>query len=117
MRHLEVLDERFDPLLPPKEETNYYVSQKKTFQAIVAIDKCMAFRAFDEMNPSYVKEEENCFIFTIENADESWFFGYVLSYGQYAEVLSPADVRENMIHTIEEMAGNYGAGSRGKFKI
>ena len=110
-------DERFDPLSPPKEEPSYYVSQKKTFQAIVAIDKCMAYRAFDEMNPSHVKEEDDRFIFTIEDADESWFPGYVLSYGQYAEVLSPADARENMIYTIEEMAGNYGAGSRGKFKV
>ena len=51
------------------------------------------------------------------DADESWFFGYVLSYGQYAEILSPTDIRDAMIHTIEEMAGNYGAGSRGKFKV
>ena len=117
MRHLEVTDERFDPLSPPKGETSYYVSQKKTFQAIVAIDKCMAYRAFDEMNPSQVKEEDDRFIFTIEDAEESWFFGYVLSYGQYAKVLSPTDIRDAMIHTIEEMAGNYGAGSRGKFKV
>ena len=108
MRHLEVTDERFDPLSPPKGETNYYVSQKKTFQAIVAIDKCMAYRAFDEMNPSQVKEEDDRFIFTVEDAEESWFFGYVLSYGQYAEVLSPTDIRDAMIHIIEKMVGNYG---------
>ena len=100
-------DERFYPLSPPKEETSYYVSQKKTFQAIVAIDKCMAYRAFDEMNPSHVKEESDRFIFTVEDADESWFPGYVLSYGQYAEVLSPADIRDAMIHTIEKMTGKY----------
>ena len=109
--------ERFEPLSPPEEEPSYYVSQKKTFQAIVAIDKCMAYRAFDEMNPSHVKEEADRFIFTVEDAEESWFFGYILSYGQYAKVLSPADIREAMIHTIEEMAGNYGAGSRDKFKV
>ena len=86
-------------------------------QANVAIDKCMAYRAFDEMNPSQVKEEDDRFIFIVEDADESWFFGYVLSYGQYAEVLSPTDIRDAMIHTIEEMAGNYSAGSRGKFKV
>ena len=57
-------------------------------------------------------------IFHIEKCVHvSWFFGYILSYGQYAEVLSPTDIRDAMIHTIEEMAGNYGAGSRGKFKV
>ena len=70
----------------------------------------MAYRAFDEMNPSRVKEEADRFIFTIADAEESWFLGYVLSYGQYAQVLSPADIRDAMIHTIETMAGNYGAG-------
>ena len=38
-------------------------------------------------------------------------FSYILSYGQYAKVLSPAAIREAMIHTIETIAGNYGAGS------
>ena len=110
MRHLEVTNERFDPLSTSKEKPSYYVNQKKTFQAIVAIDKCMAYRAFDEMNPSCVIEDDDRFIFTIADAEESWFFGYILSYGQYAQVLSPADARENMIHMIETMAENYDAG-------
>ena len=63
------------------------------------------------MNPTHVKEEDDRFIFTIEDADESWFFGYILSYGQYARVLSPSDVRDVMSHTIKTMAGNDGAGS------
>ncbi|WP_442902104.1 hypothetical protein [Frisingicoccus sp.] len=41
----------------------------------------------------------------------SWFFSYILSYGQYARVLSPSDVRDVMSHTIKTMAGNDGAGS------
>lgn len=107
MRHLEVTNERFDPISPPKKEANYYVSEANKFQAVVAIDKCMAFRAFDEMEPSHVKEEDDRFIFTIEDADESWFFSYILSYGPYAQVLSPAGARDAIIHMIEKMAGNY----------
>lgn len=107
MNHLKVTDERFEPIALPKQEEKYYVSPTPGFKAVIAIDKCMAFRAFDELNVSNVKEEKERFIFTIDHADESWLVGYVLSYGQYAEVLSPANIREKIIHTIETLTQIY----------
>ncbi|MDD6038277.1 MAG: YafY family protein [bacterium] len=107
MNHLEVTDERFAPLALPKEEPKHYVSHTKTFCAEVAIDKCMAYRAFDELNPTHVIEKADCFVFTIDDADENWFVTHMLSYGQYAQILSPADIRDAMIHVIEEMAEKY----------
>lgn len=54
-----------------------------------------------------VKEENDRFIFTVENADESWFYNYILSYGLHAEVLSPGNVRDRMIHIISSLVGKY----------
>lgn len=108
MTDLAVTEERFEPLSPPKEEARHYVKTADTFRAVVAIDKCMAYRAFDEMCTANVKEENDRFIFTVENADESWFYNYILSYGLHAEVLSPGNVRDRMIHTISSLVGKYG---------
>lgn len=107
MNHLTVTEERFEPLSVPKAETGHYVKQEDTFRAIVAIDKCMAYRAFDELYMAKVEEEQDRFIFTIENADESWFLNYILSYGPYAEVLSPANIRDKMVHAIELLSQKY----------
>ena len=107
MNHLTVTEERFEPLSVPKAETGHYVKQEDTFRAIVAIDKCMAYRAFDELYMAKVEEEQDRFIFTIENADESWFLNYILSYGPYAEVLSPVNIRDKMVHAIELLSQKY----------
>lgn len=109
MNHLTVTEERFEPLSLPQEEEKHYISQTSNFRAVIAIDKCMAYRAFDEMNASNVEEEEDRFLFTVENANENWITGYVLSYGQHAEVISPPKLREEIVRTIEVLAGKYGA--------
>lgn len=109
MNHLAVTEERFEPLSLPQEEEKHYIRQTSNFRAVIAIDKCMAYRAFDEMNASNVEEEEDCFLFTVENANENWITGYVLSYGQHAEVISPPKLREEIVKTIEVLTGKYGA--------
>ena len=109
MNHLSVTEERFEPLSLPQEEVKHYVRQTTNFRAVIAIDKCMAYRAFDEMNASNVDEEEDRFLFTVENANENWITGYVLSYGQHAEVISPPKLREEIVKTIEVLTGKYGA--------
>lgn len=109
MNHLTVTEERFEPLSLPQEEVKHYVRQTTNFRAVIAIDKCMAYRAFDEMNASNVEEEEDRFLFTVENANENWITGYVLSYGQHAEVISPPKLREEIVKTIEVLTGKYGA--------
>lgn len=107
MTDLAVTEERFEALSPPQEERKHYMKSTNTFKAVVAIDKCMAYRAFDEMCAANVKEENDRFIFTVENADESWFYNYILSYGLHAEVLSPKNAKDRMIHIISSLVGKY----------
>lgn len=106
MSQLEVLEERFDTIKLPKEEKRY-TDHEATFEAVVAIDKCMAYRAYDEMPVENIREEKDKLIFTIPNARASWFYGYILSYAGKAEVISPPDIREKMVKEVEQLYNRY----------
>lgn len=77
-------------------------------QATIAIDKCMAYRAADELSMVNVKEDENRLIFRIEKAQKGWFFDYIFSYGPYAEILEPQEVREEFIKRVKSLYNKYG---------
>jgi predicted DNA-binding transcriptional regulator YafY len=95
MEKLVITEERFEPKKLPEEES-HYVEMENTFEATFAIDKCMAYRACDELPMKQAKEEKNRFVFTALKAHESWFYNYIFSYGPYAEVLGPPEVRKEM---------------------
>ena len=106
MNHLEVTEERFEPINIPQEE-HHYISRTKRIDMVVAIDKCMAFRAFDELDVSNVKEEDDRYIFNLHNIDPSWITGYFLSYGEHAKIISPENIRNELINTARQIIENY----------
>lgn len=106
MKNLEITNERFEPLPAKAEEAHYYNLHKKTVKAVIAIDKSMAFRAFDELNPEHCQEEENRFLFTVD-ADPTWLSGYILSYGKNAELLKPASIREEIRQILDTLSTKY----------
>lgn len=106
MEELVITEERFEPKKLSKEEV-HYVEMENTFEATFAIDKCMAYRACDELPMKQAKEEKNRFVFTIPKAHESWFYDYILSYGPYAEVLGPIEVRKEMKKRAEAISHRY----------
>lgn len=108
MDKITVLEDRFRPEnIANNEEENKYMVHKDTFTAVVAIDKKMAYRAFDELPKEDVIEEEDRFIYTVPNAQRDWFLDYVLSYGEYAEVIYPEEVRNELSEKIEKMCDRY----------
>lgn len=106
MEKLEITEEQFEPKIVPKEQYDS-IEKEKTFEAIFAIDKCMAYRIYDELPMKFAKEEENQFIFTVPEVRKSWFYSYILSYGSYAEVLGPEEVRMEMKKRVDEMYRKY----------
>lgn len=110
MKNLVITEEHFDAMTLPAEE-NHYISKEPSFAAVLAIDKSMAYRAFDELSSENVVEEDNRYIFKIENASDSWFISYVLSYGSKAEVLSPVECRNTIADIVNELEKKYNMSS------
>ena len=107
MAHLIVLEERFDPLVLPKEEPRHYLVKEPAFAVKILVQKCMAYRIYDELPASAIIERKEGLVCTISNARESWFYDYILSYGPYARVIEPEEI-QNKVHTmIKEMKELY----------
>lgn len=108
MRNLEITKERFEPMRMPEEnKENHYLKPEPSFEATVAIDKCMAYRAVDELSMKDVVDDGKRLIFQIKEAKNSWFYDYVFSYGPYAEVLEPEDVRNEVARRVEMLYKKY----------
>ena len=73
----------------------------------ILVQKCMAYRIYDELPVSAIIERKEGLVCTISNARESWFYDYILSYGPYARVIEPEEI-QNKVHTmIKEMKELY----------
>jgi len=57
----------------------------------------MAYRAYDEFCESMMeKQADGSYVVTVTWAEDSWLYGFVLSFGEYIEVLEPACIRETI---------------------
>lgn len=80
---------------------------KQPVKVTLKVNKELAFRAYDEM-PVVEKCENGDLHCAISVTDMEWFIGYVLSYGEYIEVIKPRSVRELLKKKAREIVNIYG---------
>lgn len=72
------------------------------------VDESLAYRVYDEFEPDGIKKaEDGSFLVTVSYPEDEWVYGYLLSFGCFAEVLSPPHVRELLSKRIEKMQQLY----------
>ena len=82
--------------------------KNKMVTLILKIDERMAYRLYDEFDQeNIVKNSDRSFTATTTFPDGDWIYGYVMSYGEYAEVLEPKDIREIIKRKFEEGLKKY----------
>ncbi len=75
---------------------------------ILKIDARMAYRLYDEFDQEYIiKNADGSFTATATFPEDEWIYGYILSYGNYAEVLEPKHIREIVKKKLEEGLKKY----------
>lgn len=104
---LDMTDETFEEIEAPSYNKEQYVSTREKFDAVVVINKSMAYRVYDEIPPENITEEEDSLICEIKGADREWFFDYIMTYGENAEVRLPVEARDEMKKRIESMLSCY----------
>ncbi|WP_152395227.1 helix-turn-helix transcriptional regulator [Paenibacillus guangzhouensis] len=98
MRHIELLEEHFERELPPSSH-EYPAHQASTAQLVLRIDASQAYRIYDEFDESqHSRDEDGNFVVTVRFPEDEWVYGFILSFGHYAEVLEPLHIR----HIIRE---------------
>jgi len=72
------------------------------------LEPAAAHRVYDEFDDSEITRlEDGRFIVRVSFPEDEWVYGYVLSFGDLAEVLAPAHVRERLRERLERMLGRY----------
>lgn len=105
IRDVKVLDEHFKKELPIEKE------KKQNFEVIslkLEISKEMAYRVYDEFEKENISKNENGdFIITIDYPENEWVYGYILSFGEYAKILSPEYAKDIVKKRLDKTIKNY----------
>ncbi|MEG0614309.1 MAG: YafY family protein [Oscillospiraceae bacterium] len=99
------------------EETFLRNSPKKVFEKAKPFDgkvvklklkfcKEMAYRVYDEFE-NFEKTADGGFIGELEMPKGEWLWGYISSFGDKCEILSPPEIRLEMKEKIEKLLKNY----------
>jgi len=68
----------------------------------------MAYRVYDEFEEDMIyKHEDGSFTVTITWPEDNWVYGYILSFGEYAEVLEPAYMRDIIREKAKNISTKY----------
>ncbi|NCB63136.1 MAG: WYL domain-containing protein [Clostridia bacterium] len=91
---LRVTDKHFDrPLSPPPIEGNGMPAEAPFVVPVhLRFSPYMAYRVYDEFDEGcVVREEDGSLLVQIAFPEDSWLYGYLLSFGLGVEVLSPPE--------------------------
>ncbi|MBS5885125.1 MAG: YafY family protein [Clostridium sp.] len=96
MSNINIILENFNRTVPNKifseEDTGYY---NELIHLKLKIDKKLAFRIYDEFH-NYSLDDNGDFIVNLDFPSGDWLFGYLMSFGEYIEVLEPFNIRDEI---------------------
>jgi len=68
----------------------------------------MAYRVFDDFDVALIeKQSDGSFIVTRTYPEDNWIYSYILSFGEYAQILEPVHLREIIANKIKNMSKHY----------
>ena len=75
---------------------------------MLKIDNSQGYRIFDEFSDREVqKNDDDSFIITHCYPEDEWVYGYILSFGHYAEVLEPPHIRAIILERLKKSLDKY----------
>jgi len=109
IKTLNLLDEAFNRDIPidiwGEGDKSY---KDKMVTLILKIDDRMSYRLYDEFEQENIKKNsDGSFTATITFPESDWIYGYVMSYGEYAEVIEPKEIREIIKRKFKEGLKKY----------
>lgn len=106
IKEIKILEEHFKRELQQENKKEEY--KFKTVTLELEISKKMAYRVYDEFEDSEInKKDDGSFIINVEYPENEWVYGYILSFGEYVNVLAPERVKRTIKDKIEKILKNY----------
>lgn len=75
---------------------------------VLRVEPEMAYRVFDDFFDSEtVKESNGCYIITVKWPENNWLTNFILSFGNYIEVLEPPHLRKTIQEEAQKISNKY----------
>lgn len=108
IKNLNITNEKFDliNIEDCEKATQNINSDQKILKIVLKIDKSQEYRVYDEFE-TFEKDNDGNFLVYFFSVEDMWIYGYILTYGEYAEVISPIEVKNHIKSKIEKMKKKY----------
>lgn len=110
IKRIKYLEETF-VLKDLQNEDEVHFLENKTEKMIsysMWIDKCMAYRVFDSFDEDQIRlNEDGSFTVSACFPLDEWVYGMILSYGNYAKIISPDFLKEDIVKRLKKSLDNY----------
>ena len=109
IKNLVASNEHFNRNLPKDIlDTSDDSYKTKMITIVLKIHSKMAYRVFDEFGSENItKNVDGSFTVKSTIPESDWIYGYIMSYGEYAEVLEPIYIRETIVNKFKEGLKKY----------
>ena len=105
IKEVKMLQEHFERELPKEENEQYNF---KIIELELEINKAMTYRVYDEFESKEItKKEDGNFIIKVKYPENEWVYGYILSFGEHAKVLSPSYAKNIIKDKLQKTLKNY----------
>lgn len=95
--------DRFEREMP---DYDYKEEDIITTEIVLKISPELEYRVYDEFD-NFERDNNGCFIVKMNFPVDEWLFGYIMSFGEYAKVLSPEYIKCKIKEKIEKSLKNY----------
>lgn len=105
IKDFKILDQTFDRTMNIYSDKND--NPPIMVKLVLQIDKCLAYRVYDEFDELEITNESKNFIVKVELPLNDWIYGYILSFGEHIKVLEPSYVKKEIIDKLNKSINNY----------
>lgn len=104
IRQIEVGNEVFQEVLIPPPLDGLTTVDERYPTIVLKFPNSFAFRLYDEFEESDVTmDEEGNFIIRVAFPEDSWLYGYLLSFGSGMEILEPAHIKQRIAEEAKKI--------------
>lgn len=108
IKNLMITKETFTRNIPEQIADALQDTNLQMGEVVLRIEARMAYRVYDEFDPAWIsKNADGSFTVTLNIPEDEWVCGYILSFGDSAEVLAPVHLRTLIKRKLEENLRKY----------
>lgn len=108
MRKAEILEEQFEPRTLDAFNNHENQNSRKTTEIVMKVGNDMEYRVLDEFaDKDVVQNKDGSFTVKMRYIEDPWLYGYILSFGSSAKVISPPKLINTINNILRKTMDNY----------